>query len=250
MTLNKQYIKENLLLKNGNLNSTAMRKINKSVEEVYCIYHGVEPKKCICGKETSFVTFKLGYRDSCSIKCSHNKKNNVPLTKEYIKNNLIRENGQLESGKTKYFKESVEEIYCIYNDVTVKPKCICGKTANFKSFVLGYGKYCSRKCHYNSRVKEYNSDYEEYKHKVWSITNAQDLCTLKNYNKRGRLDLNPNSYHLDHRYSIFEGFMNNIPTYIIGNIKNLEMIPAGINCIKQSECSIGLDDLVNYILNR
>lgn len=89
------------------------------------------------------------------------------------------------------------------------------------------------------------SDYKRYSESVWRTTNKQDLETLENYDKRGRLDEDENAYHLDHKFSIREGFEENIPPEIIGSLKNLEMIPGKKNCSKRANCSISKEELLN-----
>lgn len=82
------------------------------------------------------------------------------------------------------------------------------------------------------------SDYELYSNRVRAITKKQPIHKLKYYNERG-----VHTYHLDHKYSISEGFMNNVNPYLIGNINNLEFIPAHDNCSKGSKCSINQQKL-------
>lgn len=92
---------------------------------------------------------------------------------------------------------------------------------------------------------EQKSDYRRYSESVWRTTNKQDLETLENYDKRGRLDISPGAYHLDHKFSIKKGFEENIPPEIIGSLKNLEMIPGKKNCAKRAKCSISKEELLN-----
>jgi len=66
---------------------------------------------------------------------------------------------------------------------------------------------------------------ERYYHDVKIITNTQPIHLLENHNKRGRCDINPDAYHLDHIISIDYGFKNNISSKKIGNISNLRFIP-------------------------
>ena len=88
-------------------------------------------------------------------------------------------------------------------------------------------------------------DFVLYSRIVGRITNKQNLKSLKNFDKRGRVDMNPEAYHLDHKFSIYEGFKQNIPPYIIGDICNLEMLDAYHNsCIKNKKCSITKDELI------
>lgn len=54
---------------------------------------------------------------------------------------------------------------------------------------------------------------------------------------------------LDHKYSIFNGFINDVPPKIIGSIHNLEYINAAENAKKQTNCSIDLQTLVEKYEN-
>lgn len=84
--------------------------------------------------------------------------------------------------------------------------------------------------------------FDLYKRKVWAETNRNDLTILENYSKRGRT-----GYHLDHKYSIWQGFTNNVSPEIIGHIKNLEMLPYQENLSKFNKCSITLQQLIESI---
>jgi len=81
-----------------------------------------------------------------------------------------------------------------------------------------------------------------YRRKVWHFTNQQPIENLPNYNLRGS-NSNKNAYSLDHMYSCFAGFKNDIPPYIIGNIVNLEYIPNFKNSSKKQDCSITAEEL-------
>ena len=87
------------------------------------------------------------------------------------------------------------------------------------------------------------SEFKEYKKKVTSITKKQPIYKLSNYGKRGVSGVNGN-YHLDHKYSILEGYKNKISPEIIGNIKNLEFIPWEENIKKRTKNSITINELI------
>lgn len=151
-------------------------------------------------------------------------------------------------------------MYNLLND-TISPKCVCGNKIKLRNFIQGYGSYCSQKCHYSNRRNILVSkglsisldgleDFELYKRQVDLITKKQNLSSLKDFDKRGRSDLKSGAYHLDHKFSKAEGFKQNIPTYIIGDISNLEMIPATENCIKQDDCSITIEELFERKLSK
>jgi hypothetical protein len=68
------------------------------------------------------------------------------------------------------------------------------------------------------------SDWEKYKNEVWRITNQQPLFLLENFDKRGQSGIE-GAYQIDHMYSILKGFKSQIPPALIGDIKNLQMLP-------------------------
>lgn len=81
-----------------------------------------------------------------------------------------------------------------------------------------------------NRITEYN--YRNYKEKI----------NPNNY-KRART----NGYHLDHKFSKQEGFLQGIAPEIIGHWSNLQMLPAKENRLKYSACSINKEELIeNY----
>lgn len=85
--------------------------------------------------------------------------------------------------------------------------------------------------------------YRRYKSDVWKITRKQNVDTLSNYSLRGVAGV-CGAYHLDHKYSILEGFKNDVHPDLIGNIGNLEFIPWKENIIKKDKCSITLEELI------
>ncbi len=89
---------------------------------------------------------------------------------------------------------------------------------------------------YNER-----NDFEYYKLMVWRETN-------KNYRLyKTMIDANSirgKDFHLDHKYSIFEGFVNEIDYKIIGSIYNLEILECFTNLSKNIKCTITKEDLI------
>jgi hypothetical protein len=86
-------------------------------------------------------------------------------------------------------------------------------------------------------------EVEQYKQLVWYYTRKNDLSKIKNYENRGRLDENKNAYHLDHIYSITDGYLNGVEPEIIGSIHNLRFIPAIDNQVKKTRSDISLKKL-------
>lgn len=96
---------------------------------------------------------------------------------------------------------------------------------------------------YNVYLENIN-ELKKYRSDVMKITNKQFINILPNYEKRGISGID-GVFHLDHKYSIMEGFKNNISPEIIGNIKNLEFIPWKENLKKRTKCSINKEQLLN-----
>jgi hypothetical protein len=94
---------------------------------------------------------------------------------------------------------------------------------------------------YDEFLKKLN-EFKLYKKKVISITKKQSIHELPNFNKRGVSGIDGN-YHLDHKFSIVEGFKQNINPEFIGNINNLEFIPWIDNIKKRTNCSINKKEL-------
>lgn len=74
---------------------------------------------------------------------------------------------------------------------------------------------------------------DRYYQSVWEITSRQFKTyfnLIPDAAKRG------NEYHLDHIFSISEGFRKNVPPEIIGHVSNLRIISAFENNSKNSKC--------------
>lgn len=70
--------------------------------------------------------------------------------------------------------------------------------------------------------------------------------------RRYRDTINPTNisrkeYHLDHKYSVLEGFKNNIPPYILADINNLQFISKFDNLSKGSRCDITKEELFEKV---
>jgi hypothetical protein len=52
------------------------------------------------------------------------------------------------------------------------------------------------------------------------------------------------AYHIDHKYSILNGYKNKISPLVIGHLQNLEMIPWKENVSKHAKCSVSIEKLL------
>ena len=112
--------------------------------------------------------------------------------------------------------------------------------------------FCSEKCKLESEVFNRKVDVEtldkflRYRKLVDAYTCASlndHAHKIKNIELRGRRC----GYDLDHKYSVYEGFINNIHPKVVGDFRNLEVISIKDNTSKNKKCSISLEYLLNLI---
>lgn len=89
-------------------------------------------------------------------------------------------------------------------------------------------------------------DFKKYKSLVTKYTNKSLLFYG---NLVENLELCSREFHLDHKYSIKMGFLNDIDPKIIGSIVNIEVLPAKINSSKRMNCSISKTQLLKKYKN-
>jgi len=109
--------------------------------------------------------------------------------------------------------------------------------------------YCSQKCKENCCLFNFRNDpfekieLDKYRDKVLKetyITTKIHNDKIKNYYLRSL------KYHLDHKFSIYEGFKQDIDPKILAHHKNLEVIPIKLNLKKGSKSSITLQELLSF----
>jgi len=88
------------------------------------------------------------------------------MTKDFIKENLLGSSGRLIHQRIKDICLSIEELYCIYNDVKPQKCKKCNKLKKFISFNKGYSNKCSnKKCNLN--IKHiHDFTYDEIKEHI------------------------------------------------------------------------------------
>ena len=93
--------------------------------------------------------------------------------------------------------------------------------------------------------KEKKSEWELYREQVFNYT-------YKSW-RHHQHKINPGGLHrgaeyeLDHKFSITEGFKQNVDPKVIGHYTNLELLPKYVNRSKRIKCSITLEDLLQLV---
>lgn len=86
-------------------------------------------------------------------------------------------------------------------------------------------------------IKNKKAKYKYYYEMVW-------FFTLQSKDKIEGIELRSKDYHIDHIYSIKEGFENNISPEIIGSIVNLRMLTKIENSKKGKRCDMTKEELL------
>ncbi len=226
------------------------------------------PEKCWCGNDRKMGLNMDGYITFCG----HCKP--VLLTKPVAlqlldKNNKFTGNKSVMSIPIVYeWCESFSDyVWCILKDISSPPKC---KNKNCSNPTKRYGwedyrPYCSTLCSHdpnNSKNRDNGfkmrkrameksgrwindldrGDYDMYSTIIRrdSEKNVKTKYSDEDLSRRGKTE---NSLHLDHRYSIYEGFHKNIPVVWMSRACNLELINSHTNMSKGTNSSISMDEL-------
>lgn len=185
-----------------------------------------------CGKKCAYELRKKSWSESCGT--PHNFSKNSISRKKWEKilfeNSGITNVFQLDSVKKKS-KETLIKKYGVSHNMFV-PELIVQRRINGEK---------------NGLFIPLNelSNFQIYKYNVLSFTiyNLRIFgeTFLGNYWKEQK---KINTDHIDHIFSIKEGFMKNIPAYIIGSIVNLRLLYCKYNISKGYKSDISIDELL------
>jgi len=223
----------------------------KTYHELY-LEQSSESKRCpSCGALLKFKGLKIGYARHCSHSC----RNNNPETKLKYKQTCIDRYGVEFASQSDEFKKRVRDT-CVKNYGVDNPFKLPEIQDRQKTTVLKkYGvsnvskseKVLEkiRNSHVNSGnwvSDEERSDLEKYRLQVKKIS-------ARSYHDH-YYKINPNNlkrsryqYHLDHIFSVEEGFKNNIPPEVIGHWTNLRMLWHLDNSKKNTKCHKTINEL-------
>jgi len=245
--------------------------ILKDIEFKRKVYHYINEMTYIptcktCGSSIKYRRLKDGYGTYCSDKCVKNsdeyyenwlssikKTNSSGLYLEKRKKTLESKYGNLYNKVIQENREkSMNEKYGVYNSFQILEI----KKKRKKTLKEKYGseKFNNPDKTRITRIKngtqindEIIKEFIDYKKVATNRTitiynNNKELINPKNL-KRSKKD-----YHIDHIYSLKQGFLNNIPVEIITHPCNLHMINYKDNLIKQDNCWIEIEDLLKKII--
>lgn len=236
----------------------------------------------ICNKKTQYINFIAGYNPYCSRSCGakafrQRLKNNPVKHAQYIKklsSNSKRMHANMSAEEKMRRSQHLSEVNKKANsiltpeerkhkrgwmnklteqekkdfirNVMTKTGChLWWKTSTDEEKQKVFKKRADTKNQNSSNNLIYN-EFLKYR-------NSVTVLTKRTY-KKFKSEINPHNlqrrrgssgYHLDHKYSVFEGFINNVAPEIISNKHNLQMLSGSENISKGITCSITLECLVN-----
>lgn len=266
--------KNNILLYNEICDWCNTVDILKNVEFKVKVYHFITELKefplCpTCGKQLKYKNIRYGYSHYCNNKCVKNsndykekwksswKKNNSD-GKSIIKRNetVIKKYGSIEeynnnlflSVKDSHLKKHGVEHYFQSEEFKKKRK----ETLNEK---YGNEKYNNPNKTKETRIKNGTQldDSNIRNFNIFKRVVSNRTLTIYRNNQKfinpNNLNRSHKTYHIDHKFSMKQGYLYNLPIEIMTHPCNLQMIDYMENLIKQDNCSITLNELLNDIIN-
>lgn len=225
--------------------------------------------KCVCGNIVKYKNLKMGYCKYCSDECSKNSDSyKQNWKKTWLENNKdkkfifkgintgIEKYGTLENYKKMINKNREKSLMKKYNVINVFQL----NDVKNKSKKIKLEKYGDENWNNSDKTREIRikngtqindsliENFRKYKKIVVNRTNTVYRNNKKLINPN-ELKIGIKYYHLDHKYSIKQGFLNKIPIEIISHPCNLYVMWWQDNMKKQDKCDITLCDLIKDVLN-
>lgn len=189
-----------------------------------------------CGKETKFISLSKGYKDFCNgYLCVNNwisKNKDLECWRESFSNTIKQRDSE-------YFREIYKKAHQTKIETGIEKQ----RLSNIRKTNEINGKW--------NKVED-KQYFEQYKRLVHIETENnyklfKDIINPNNV-KRTRKDIDIDGYHLDHIISKKYGFINGILPYVIGGVKNLQMLTISENGSKQDKINVSLlNDIVYSI---
>lgn len=246
----------------------------KDIEFKRKVYHyinedSVIPLCPVCNNILKFIRVRDGYRTYCSEICvkksidykskwletwKANNSNNEFLSK--VEKTGIKNYGSIENFKKEKLKRVIKtnnEKYGVdfYLQTTEFKKDRSKKLKDTYGDENWNNKEKTRKTRITNKTQIDDVDIESFLN-YKKITVNRTVTIYRNnieYINPLKLERGKKSYHIDHKYSVKQGFLNNIPIEIISHPCNLFMIWYMDNLVKQDRCDITIEMLIENIKN-
>jgi hypothetical protein len=211
------------------INFTKTLKCCSFTEQLYCYCNNItnKPKCQVCKNIVSYNSRNAEYHRYCSQKCSlKDSKNLIGVDNA----------SQLKSVKQKKKQNAIQKygVDNVSKLKSVKQKISVNAIERWKKYyqTRNFSQTMPLK-QYRHRVSQYsNTQYNRYKH------------IIDPENKRSK------DWHLDHIYSVSQGYINGVPIDVIGDISNLRLVTGADNIKKGLKCDKTLESLYKDFSNK
>lgn len=204
------------------IDKTNFTKAGTFTEKLFCYANNITsiPLCKLCGKNTVYRTNR--YTTYCSNKCSIKS---IPTILG------VDNASQLQSIKNKKKEKSLEK-YGVDN---------VSKAAIVKNIIRNKTKDRWDKIYNNKNFSSENLTREQYRRRANQYANTQYNRYISEIDPK---KMRSNEWHVDHIYSITDGFLNNVPINIISDITNLRLIRSTDNYKKHQKSEKTLHKLI------
>jgi len=207
--------------------------------------------KCGCGKEVTKNTNKYinGHN-------SGTKENNQKIKETSQKHFKTNHPSQSKIFKDKFAQTclkkfgSTTNLKCQDTKNKIKQTCLVKYGVDNPAKFLPLIKQFTKKCkETRTRLGHWipdsqKSKWQLYRHKVFRCTYVSAIKKFtKEELKKRKSSGKENGFHIDHKFSVLEGFNQSIDPVIIGSQCNIELIPWQDNNKKWAKCSITKEEL-------
>lgn len=254
----------------------------ETTSKIYYDTYFVDSNECeVCGNTANYISFVKGYSKTCSRSCGaklhrHNLKNDDVKYSDFIRKvsenqrDIWEHRRELGTDVAIHAKASAKNRKAINQLSTSERKQRFGwmnkltesEKLQWKQDIMHQtGMYLfwrtATDCEKRTVVEKRRRTMIDRGHSVPNeLKSARDVyysevrkLTEKTYQIH-KSQINPDDlprskheYHLDHKMSIFDGFVNGVPPDIIASEYNLQMLRADVNNSKNSDSWISVDEL-------
>lgn len=193
--------------------------------------HEKSPKCKWCGKPVNYNPHECRFHDFCS-------SNSGCGFKYFNKQHGIQSSSQLQSVKDSYKATCLKKhgVDHASKAPAVRAKISAGKKAGKDRAIVDLVENLG--CAPLNMTKD---EYYQAVHRITEHTYSRNIDILDPNRMRSP------DFHIDHQVSVYYGYQNEIPPYIIGDITNLRMIDRTSNISKGYRNSITIHELIeNY----
>lgn len=226
---------------------------SRHMERIYCYRNNIKERK-ICNNKNcnNYVKFRsiIFYSKYCSYKCSSISEETIALRERTCMEKYNTTHHMKSKSFMNKYKENSIRLFGVDNISKLESVKDKKKETFNRNYGIDHifssnelkGEFFMKKHGYDPYIPKYlKSEFEIYKDEVWKLTlrikkvlisewNGYDYYDNESIIENYKLHYNDNSYpSIDHKISIYDGFIKKIDPSIIGDRNNLCITKRSIN---------------------